>query len=126
MPLRLTDLLGGKCCWQVNLSASPITINLTRHDEHTIRVYKVTEDNSAGADGEGVLRFGGLSLDNGGVLTSKPRSQNRRIEVIGDSDTCGWCADGAPDDGLLGSSFTQPDCCEYPQCHGTARHRPRP
>ena len=37
MPLRLTDLLGGKCCWQVNLSASPITIDLTRHDEPFIQ-----------------------------------------------------------------------------------------
>jgi lysophospholipase L1-like esterase len=60
--------------------------------EHAILLVKRTESF------EGVVRFGGFRVANGGALVPTPFPFTRRIEMIGDSITCGYGDLGASKD----------------------------
>ena len=49
----------------------------------------------------GLTQFHGVALDDGGALLSPPAPLTRRIEIVGDSLTCGYGNEGAP-----GCNFT--------------------
>jgi hypothetical protein len=69
--------------------------NISIEADHIFEFYKATEDNSQTVNGGGIMRFLGFrTLD--GTLGPKPVPSGRRLEFIGDSDTCGWCANGIP------------------------------
>ena len=102
------------------------TYNLTGLDQgnHTVRVLKVSEDNSHKKD-SGVMSFGGFGVCGriwqggvdalaqwvGGPPSPGPHGAclsppcTRRLEFIGDSDTAGWCADGSAHTGDNADKF---------------------
>ncbi len=66
--------------------AYPVATGLAAGD-HEVRVYRRTEAN------QGVTSFLGVEL-NGGTLLAPPPAPDRRIEIIGDSITCGYGNEG--------------------------------
>ena len=66
--------------------AYPVATGLAAGD-HEVRLYRRTEAN------QGVTSFLGVEL-NGGMLLAPPPPSDRRIEVIGDSITCGYGNEG--------------------------------
>jgi len=56
---------------------------------HTLELYRRTEASC------GVTQFPGLDFGDGGMLLPPPPAATRRIEVIGDSITCGYGNEGA-------------------------------
>jgi hypothetical protein len=66
---------------------SPIAEGLTA-GEHTVELYRRTEA------GQGVSQFLGFDFGQG-MLLGPPAAPNRRLEVIGDSITCGYGNEGA-------------------------------
>jgi lysophospholipase L1-like esterase len=72
--------------------------NLSIEHNHTVEFIKVTEDMDQ-AGKSGVMAFGGFIIDGreGEIgFGPKPPAWRRKLEVIGDSDSAGWCADGSP------------------------------
>ena len=120
----LSDALGGKFAWSgsgvvARFTGSSISVKLSGGQEytvlidgmlrpkltpgngttliandlasggHTIELYRRTEAN------QGVTQFQGFTFGAGGALLSPPAAPARRLEIIGDSITCGFGNEGA-------------------------------
>jgi lysophospholipase L1-like esterase len=79
-------------------SSYPLATGLAANATHEVRLYKRTE-----ASGNGRTMVQGVSFPNGGTLLAPAAPAPRRIEVVGDSISCGY--------GVLGPNAS---CTETP------------
>ncbi len=89
---------GGPVVGNASQSTYPIATGLDPAVTHEVRLAKRTE-----ASGNGRTQLLGVTFPSGGTLLPPPPAATRRLEVIGDSISCGY--------GVLGATAT---CTETP------------
>lgn len=77
-----------------DLSGGTHTVQLVKTSEASLQVH-VTETGAPAQDWhKGAVHFGGLVLPRDATVLPAPPPPHRLLEVIGDSDTAGYCVDG--------------------------------